>query len=139
MAGTNDSMMTPELELLLSKVDSKFTLVVLAARRARELQEYYSRMGAINTYIIPPQVASLRKPLSMAFEEIAADKIVWVPAEIMEERRRIEEIKKADEEEKAARQKQEEEERARLEKEKEEIKLISGLGRGEEYRELPNS
>ena len=138
MAATNDSMMTPELELLLSKVDSKFTLVVLAARRARQLQEYYSRMGAINTHIIPPQVASLRKPLSMAFEEIAADKIVWVPGAVMEERIRIEEIKKADEEEKVAREKQEVEEIELLKKDDEEIELVANLARGE-YKEPPNS
>jgi DNA-directed RNA polymerase omega subunit len=39
MAATNDSMMTPQLEVLLGKVDSKFSLVTLAASRARELQQ----------------------------------------------------------------------------------------------------
>lgn len=86
MPANNDSMMTPQLEDLLGKVDSKFSLVTLAASRARELQDYYAKMGSVSSKVVPPQVASLRKPLSMGFEEIAADKIVRVPAEEMAER-----------------------------------------------------
>ena len=90
MAATNDSMMTPQLEVLLGKVDSKFSLVTLAASRARELQQYYAKMGSVSSKVVPPQVASLRKPLSMGFEEIAADKIVRVSADEMAERREAE-------------------------------------------------
>ena len=86
MPANNDSMMAPQLEDLLGKVDSKFSLVTLAASRARELQDYYAKMGSVSSKVVPPQVASLRKPLSMGFEEIAADKIVRVPAEEMAER-----------------------------------------------------
>jgi len=86
MVTKNETMMSPGLEDLLSKVDSKFSLVTLAASRARELQQYYAKMGSLSTKIVPPQVASLRKPLSMAFEEIAVDKIVRVSAEEMNER-----------------------------------------------------
>lgn len=96
MAGTNDSMMTPQLEVLLGKVDSKFSLVTLAASRARELQQYYAKMGSVSSKVVPPQVASLRKPLSMGFEEIAADKIVRVSADEMAERRAAEEAAQAD-------------------------------------------
>ena len=96
MASTNDSMMTPQLEVLLGKVDSKFSLVTLAASRARELQQYYAKMGSVSSKVIPPQVASLRKPLSMGFEEISADKIVRVSADEMAERRASEEAAQAD-------------------------------------------
>ena len=96
MAATNDSMMTPQLEVLLGKVDSKFSLVTLAASRARELQQYYAQMGSVSSKVVPPQVASLRKPLSMGFEEIAADKIVRVSADEMAERRAAEEAAQAD-------------------------------------------
>ena len=96
MAATNDSMMTPQLEVLLGKVDSKFSLVTLAASRARELQQYYAKMGSVSSKVVPPQVASLRKPLSMGFEEIAADKIVRVSADEMAERRADEEAAQAD-------------------------------------------
>ena len=96
MPANNDSMMTPQLEDLLGKVDSKFSLVTLAASRARELQDYYAKMGSVSLKVVPPQVASLRKPLSMGFEEIAADKIVRVPAEEMAERAAAEQAAIAD-------------------------------------------
>lgn len=96
IAAPHDSLMTPELEVLLEKVDSKFSLVTLAARRARELQQYYAKMGSISSKVVPPQVASLRKPLSMGFEEIAVDKIVRVSAEEMAEREAAEEAARAD-------------------------------------------
>ena len=89
-------MMSPELEELLSKVDSKFSLVTLAARRARDLQQYYAKMGSLSSKVVPPQVASLRKPLSMSFEEIAVDKIVRVSAEEMQERAEAEAAAMAD-------------------------------------------
>ncbi|GDX27450.1 hypothetical protein LBMAG12_18240 [Actinomycetes bacterium] len=89
--------MTPQLEDLLGKVDSKFSLVTLAASRARELQDYYAKgLRSVSSKVVPPQVASLRKPLSMGFEEIAADKIVRVPAEEMAERAAAEEAAMAD-------------------------------------------
>ena len=96
MAATHESMMSPELEDLLSKVDSKFSLVTLAATRARDLQQYYAKMGSLSTKVVPPQVASLRKPLSMAFEEIALDKIVRVSADEMRERAEAEAAALAD-------------------------------------------
>lgn len=96
MAAVHETMMSPELEELLSKVDSKFSLVTLAARRARDLQQYYAKMGSLSTKVVPPQVASLRKPLSMSFEEIAVDKIVRVSAEEMQERAEAEAAAMAD-------------------------------------------
>lgn len=102
MPANDDSMTSPQLELLLSKVDSKFSLVTLAARRARMLQQYYSSPGMASSTLIPPQVPSLRKPLSMGFEEIASDKIVRVSGEEMAERRAAEEAARADAEALAA-------------------------------------
>lgn len=96
MAAAHESMMSPELEELLDKVDSKFSLVTLAARRARDLQQYYAKMGSLSSKVVPPQVASLRKPLSMSFEEIAVDKIVRVSAEEMQERAAAEAAAMAD-------------------------------------------
>lgn len=96
MVAKNETMMSPGLEDLLSKVDSKFSLVTLAASRARELQQYYAKMGSLSTKVVPPQVASLRKPLSMAFEEIAVDKIVRVSADEMRERAEAEAAALAD-------------------------------------------
>ncbi len=70
--------MNPTIEVLLEKVDSKFTLVSLASRRARQVNSYFNQLGEGLGSIVPPQVASTaRKPLSIAFEEVAADKITY--------------------------------------------------------------
>lgn len=81
-----DTMINPQIEALLDRVDSKFSLVTLAARRARQINSYFSQLGDGLGHMVPPQVSSVaRKPLSIAFEEIAADKIkqveMAVPAE----------------------------------------------------------
>ena len=70
--------MQPKLEELLDKVDSKFTLVTLSAKRAREINDYYNQLGEGLGRIVPPQVTSVsRKPLSIALEEVEAAKIQY--------------------------------------------------------------
>ncbi len=82
MARTHDTMMEPPVEELLGRVDSKFRLVTLAARRARHINSYFNHLGDSMGAMVPPQVTSVaRKPLSIAFEEIAADKIEFVPVD----------------------------------------------------------
>jgi DNA-directed RNA polymerase subunit omega len=72
------SMMEPRIEELFDRVDSKFTLVTLAAKRGRQINSYFSQLGEGLGSLIPPQVTSTaRKPLSIALEEIAADKITF--------------------------------------------------------------
>jgi DNA-directed RNA polymerase subunit omega len=72
------SLMQPKLEELLDKVDSKFTLVTLSAMRAREINDYYNQLGEGLGRIVPPQVTSVsRKPLSIALEEVEANKIQY--------------------------------------------------------------
>jgi DNA-directed RNA polymerase subunit omega len=63
---------------LLSKVDSKYTLVHLAAQRAREINDYYHSLGEGLGQYTPPLVEQVdsNKPLSIALEEIAVEKIV---------------------------------------------------------------
>ena len=81
MAKSHDTMMTPPIEELLDTVDSKFSLVTLAARRARNINSYFNQLGEGLGHMVPPQVSSTaRKPLSIAFEEIAAHKIVRTAA-----------------------------------------------------------
>ncbi|HEV7862261.1 MAG TPA: DNA-directed RNA polymerase subunit omega, partial [Acidimicrobiia bacterium] len=70
--------MHPLLENLTDRVDSKFTLVSLAAKRARQINSYFNQLGEGLGTIVPPQVTSLsRKPLSISLEEIEAGKIVY--------------------------------------------------------------
>ena len=72
-------MIHPNIEGLLDRVDSKFSLVTLASYRARQINSYFNQLGEGLGHMVPPQVSSVaRKPLSIAFEEIAADKIVKV-------------------------------------------------------------
>ena len=76
MATRHDSMVNPRIESLLDRAGSKFTLVTLGATRARQINAYFNRLGD-GQGGIPPQVASVaRKPLSIAFEEIAEGLIV---------------------------------------------------------------
>ncbi len=77
MADSYDTMMTPQVEGLMEKTGSKFGLCTLASTRAREINAYFGQLGEGLGAMVPPQVTSIaRKPLSIAFEEIAADKIV---------------------------------------------------------------
>ena len=80
------NLMTPRMEELLERVDSKFTLVTLSAMRAREINDYYNQLGEGLGKIVPPQVTSVsRKPLSIAMEEIEVGKIESVPLPTEEE------------------------------------------------------
>jgi DNA-directed RNA polymerase subunit omega len=78
MAERRASLMDPRIEQLMAKVDSKFTLVTLSSMRAREINDYYNQLGEGLGRIVPPQVTSVsRKPLSIAMEEVAANKITY--------------------------------------------------------------
>ena len=86
MAERHDTMMNPHIEGLLNRTNSKFRLVTLASQRARQINAYFGHLGDGLGTTVPPQVTSLaRKPLSIAFEEIAADKIVGIAAEPVDE------------------------------------------------------
>jgi DNA-directed RNA polymerase subunit omega len=77
--------MHPLLEQLIGRVDSKFTLVALAAKRARQINSYFNQLGEGLGTIVPPQVTSLsRKPLSISLEEIEAGKIIYERPEVVE-------------------------------------------------------
>jgi len=79
-------MMDPPIETLLEKVDSKYTLVSLAAKRGREVNSYFNQLGEGLGSIVPPQVTSIsRKPLSISLDEIAAGKITYHRVEAEEE------------------------------------------------------
>lgn len=78
MAQRRATMITPAIEELLGRVDSKFTLVTVSAKRARQINSYFNQLGDGRGVMIPPQVASVsRKPLSIALEEIVAGKIEY--------------------------------------------------------------
>jgi DNA-directed RNA polymerase subunit omega len=73
----------PKIDDLLAQVDSKYTLVILAAKRAREINSYYNQLGEGRAEFIPPLVETglKNKPLSIALEEIAEGDITAERAE----------------------------------------------------------
>ena len=73
------TMMDPAVETLLDKVDSKFTLVTLSARRGRQVNSYVKQLGEGLGALVTRQVTSVsRKPLTIALEGIAAGKSTYV-------------------------------------------------------------
>ena len=78
MAQRRPTLMDPPIEELLDKVDSKFTLVALSSKRARQINSYYNQLGEGLGVVVPPQVTSVSgKPLTIAFEEIATAKATF--------------------------------------------------------------
>ena len=76
------TMIEPKIDDLLGAegMDSKYSLVILAAKRAREINSYYSQLGEGRGEFVPPLIESggLRnKPLSIALQEIAEGKIAF--------------------------------------------------------------
>jgi len=78
----------PAAERLLAKVDNQYSLVVLAARRARQIVDYYTKLGAgLEEKPPPPLLGTVHgmKPLAIALREIEEDKIGYErPAEVEE-------------------------------------------------------
>ncbi len=73
------TLIDPPIEELLEHVDgSKFTLVAVAAERAREINDYYNGLGSGHGKLVPPQVASSsNKSLTLALQELAEGKLVY--------------------------------------------------------------
>ncbi len=73
-----------KIDDLMDKVDTKFHLVHLAAKRAREINDYYGQLGeGLGQHVPPLVVTESNKPLSIALEEIAEGKIV--PTDVVPE------------------------------------------------------
>lgn len=93
MSAERPTLVDPPIEPLLAAAEgSKFTLVAVAAMRARAINEYYNGLGQGHGALIPPQVNSLsNKSLSLAFEELYEGKLqVRRPTEEEKETERLE-------------------------------------------------
>jgi DNA-directed RNA polymerase subunit omega len=71
----------PKIETLLTEVDSKYTLVILAAKRSRQINAYFSQLGeGVNEYT-PPQVPlspdKAPKALSIALQEVSEGSVAY--------------------------------------------------------------
>ncbi|MFC5678589.1 DNA-directed RNA polymerase subunit omega [Aeromicrobium endophyticum] len=65
----------PPLDDLLEKADSKYKLVLYSAKRARQINAYYSQLGeGLLEYVGPLLETGVQeKPLSIALREINAE------------------------------------------------------------------
>lgn len=69
------SVINPEIDALLATVDSKYTLCIISARRARQINDMIHGVRDAALLTMPTsEIAKLTstKPLSLALEEIAA-------------------------------------------------------------------
>lgn len=67
----------PDIDELMAQVDSRFTLAVASAKRAREINQYFNSLrGLVKCDYMPPRVdIRSKKSLTIAFEEIRQKKI----------------------------------------------------------------
>ena len=72
MADRTSGIIDPPIDELLSKVDSKYQLVIFASKRARQINDYYAQLGEGLLEYVGPLVepGPREKPLSVAMREI---------------------------------------------------------------------
>ena len=70
-----EGVTNPSIDDLLTKTDSKYKLVLYSAKRARQINAYYSQLGeGLLEYVGPLLETGVQeKPLSIALREINAD------------------------------------------------------------------
>jgi DNA-directed RNA polymerase subunit omega len=70
-----EGITNPPIDDLLTKTDSKYKLVLYGAKRARQINAYYSQLGEGLLEYVGPLVDThvQEKPLSIALREIEAD------------------------------------------------------------------
>jgi DNA-directed RNA polymerase subunit omega len=67
-----EGITNPPIDELLEIVDSKYSLVIMAAKRARQINAYYAQLGEGLLEYVGPLVEThvQEKPLSVALREI---------------------------------------------------------------------
>ena len=72
---TAEGITNPPIDELLTKTDSKYKLVLYSAKRARQINAYYSQLGeGLLEYVGPLVDTNVQeKPLSIALREINDD------------------------------------------------------------------
>jgi len=71
-AAKPEGITNPPIDELLDKVESKYALVIYAAKRARQINAYYSQLGEGLLEYVGPLVPThvQEKPLSVALREV---------------------------------------------------------------------
>ena len=78
MATENKGIIDPPIDELLERVDSKYQLAIYSAKRARQINDYYTDLqeGSLFDNVGPlVDAAAEDKPLSIALREIHQDKL----------------------------------------------------------------
>jgi DNA-directed RNA polymerase subunit omega len=73
-----EGIVSPAIDNLLKKVDSKYELVIFASKRARQINDYYSALheGSLFNNVGPLVDATVdEKPLTIAMNEIDQNKL----------------------------------------------------------------
>lgn len=72
MSINNEGITNPPIDDLLESIDSKYRLVIFAAKRARQINAYYSQLGEGLLENVGPLVSAApqEKPLSIALREL---------------------------------------------------------------------
>jgi DNA-directed RNA polymerase subunit omega len=78
-----EGITNPPIDDLLTTVDSKYSLVIFAAKRARQINAYYSQLGEGLLEYVGPLVEThvQEKPLSVAMREINEGLLVAEPTD----------------------------------------------------------
>lgn len=82
MADHAKGIIDPPIDELLTKVDSKYALVVFASKRARQINDYYADLheGSLFDNVGPLVDSTIEdKPLSVALHEINEGKLILKP------------------------------------------------------------
>jgi DNA-directed RNA polymerase subunit omega len=80
---TPEGITNPPIDELLRAADSKYALVIYAAKRARQINAYYSQLGEGLLEYVGPLVEThvQEKPLSVALREINEGLLTAEPVE----------------------------------------------------------
>ncbi len=80
---TPEGITNPPIDELLEAADSKYALVIYSAKRARQINAYYSQLGEGLLEYVGPLVEThvQEKPLSVALREINAGLLTWEKSE----------------------------------------------------------
>jgi len=75
MLSAPEGITNPPIDELLERTTSKYALVIYAAKRARQINAYYSQLGeGLLEYVGPlVETSAQEKPLSIALREINED------------------------------------------------------------------
>jgi DNA-directed RNA polymerase subunit omega len=72
-------VINPRVDTLLDRVDSRYALVIVVAKRARQINNYHHMLGEGSFDEAPPPMVESRSKnyLTMALEEVAENKLVY--------------------------------------------------------------